>query len=244
MRYLSVSSAERRISFIPDEDHSVVLTRTKQPKVCLIIRNYVPQKLCNIRQRARLRHSRLDVDRIILKLGHPQRLSKPSTVRDLVRRHSLVAVGRERSKLGNEFPLVVEQFLGLVGLHPVLEQRQVFLVLRDIGKRDLMGSPVTFQVMSTDVSGARPSFRGTQDDHRPSWSERFARVPRLLLVFSDLGHALFEGGRHGLVHRVEVGTFDKVRSPAVADEEGLKFFVGYSGQNGGVVDLVTGGRKD
>jgi hypothetical protein len=64
----------------------------------------------------------------------------------------------------------------------------------------------------------------------------------LFLVFSDLGHALFKGGRHGLVHRVEVGAFDKVWGPAVADEEGLEFFVGYSSEDGGVVDLVTGER--
>lgn len=118
----------------------------------------------------------------------------------------------------------------------------MFLALCDIGKRDLMGSPEAFQVVSVDVSGSGPSFRGTQYDHRPSWSERFTRVPCLFLVFSDLGHALFKGGRHGLVHRVEVGAFDKVWGPAVADEEGLEFFVGYSSEDGGVVDLVTGER--
>jgi hypothetical protein len=61
----------------------------------------------------------------------------------------------------------------------------------------------------------------------------------LLLVASDLGHTFLKGGGHGLVHGVEVGTFDKVGGPSVSDEEGLEFFVGDSGEDGWVVDLVA-----
>lgn len=198
-----------------------LLTRTEQPKVGLIVRNHVPQKLGNIDQRARLRHSRLNLDRIIRKLGHPQRLANRASVRDLVGGHSFISIGRERSKFRDEFPVGIKQLFRLVRFHPVLEQAQVLLVLRDVGQGHLMRSPEAFEVVSVYVSRSGPSFRGTQDDHRPPGTEGFTRVPGLLLVCSDLGHALFEGGRHGLVHTVEVGAFDKVRGPAVPDEEGL-----------------------
>jgi hypothetical protein len=115
----------------------------------------------------------------------------------------------------------------------------VFLVRRDISERDLMGSPESFEVVSIDVSGSGPSLGRTQHNHGPSRSECLAGISSLLLVASDLGHTFFKGGGHGLVHGVEVGAFDKVGGPSVSDKEGLEFFVGDSGEDGWVVDLVA-----
>lgn len=51
---------------------------------------------------------------------------------------------------------------------------------------------------------------------------------------------MFHGGCHGLVHSGEIGTFDEIRGPTVAEEEVLEFLVGDTGEDGGVVDLVPG----
>jgi hypothetical protein len=83
-----------------------------------------------------------------------------------------------------------------------------------------------------------------QDNHRPSGTECLVGIPSLLLVSSDLGHALFKDGGHGLVHRVEVRIFDKVGGSFVSDEEGVEFFVGNSGGDCRVVDSKTGGELD
>lgn len=101
-----------------------------------------------------------------------------------------------------------------------------------------MGSPVTFEVVRVDVSRSSPTFRRSQNDHGPSRSERFTRFSGLFLVPSDLGDTLLEGGGHSLVHTVQVGTFNKVGSPAVTDHECLEFFVRDSSEDCRVVNLV------
>jgi hypothetical protein len=113
------------------------------------------------------------------------------------------------------------------------------VVLCDVGDGDLMSSPETFQVMPAYFTRSRPSLGGTEDDHGPSRSERLSGIACLFLILSDLDHTLFKSGGHGLMHRVEIGTFDKVGGPTVPFEQAFEFFVRYSSEDGGVVDLVT-----
>lgn len=115
----------------------------------------------------------------------------------------------------------------------------MFVVLCDIGDGDLMSSPEAFQVVPAYFTRSRPSLGGTEDDHGPSRSERLSGITCLFLILSDLGHTFLKSGGHGLMHRVEIGTFDKVGGPTVPFEKAFEFFVRYSSEDGGVVDLVT-----
>ena len=94
--------------------------------------------------------------------------------------------------------------------------------------------------MSADFTRRRPAFWRSKDDHGPSRSEGFTRVSSLFLISLDFVDTLLERGSHGLVHRVKVGSFDKVWGPAVSQEQVFELFMGYSSEDGRVVDFVPG----
>ena len=52
-------------------------------------------------------------------------------------------------------------------------------------------------------------------------------------------NAMLRGGRHRLVHAVDVRAFDEVRRPAIAAEQIFQFVVRDSRQQGRIVDLVS-----
>lgn len=58
-------------------------------------------------------------------------------------------------------------------------------------------------------------------------------------MFKNFDDAFLQGSCHGLVHRFGVVSLDKVRSPAVANEERFELSVADSRKNCGIVDLVT-----
>jgi hypothetical protein len=60
----------------------------------------------------------------------------------------------------------------------------------------------------------------------------------------DLQNAMLGGGGHRLMHAFGVGTFDKVRRPAIAAKQALQFIVAYARQQGWIVDLVAVEMKD
>lgn len=61
----------------------------------------------------------------------------------------------------------------------------------------------------------------------------------MLLVLSNFLDALLHGDCHSLMHALQIASLDKVWLPAVANEQGGQFFVADSGQDSGVVDLVS-----
>jgi hypothetical protein len=117
----------------------------------------------------------------------------------------------------------------------------VLLVGGNVGDGNLVRAPEALEVVTADISRRGPALGTAKDDHGPAGAERLAGGPRLFLVRSDLLDASLKRRCHGLVHAGEVGTFDKVRLPAVADEERLELLVRDAGEDGGVIDLVPVG---
>lgn len=115
----------------------------------------------------------------------------------------------------------------------------MFRIGSNVGKRDLVGTPIAFEMVARNVTRGSPTLRGSENYHRPTRTESLARVSSLLLVGLDFKDGLFESSSHSLVHRGKVGAFDKVRLPAIANEESFNLLVGDTSKNCGVVDLVT-----
>src|SRR5439155_24782874 len=74
---------------------------------------------------------------------HYQRLQQEPAVSVRIRPHSTITAGRKIRKFGDEFSIVIEQFLGLLAPHPVFQDFQVFRLLQ-VGYRYLVGAPSTF----------------------------------------------------------------------------------------------------
>jgi len=61
----------------------------------------------------------------------------------------------------------VEQLLGPVTAHPLLENLQVFGILAHVRDRHLVGAEGALDRLAIDLLGAGPALGGAQDDHRP-----------------------------------------------------------------------------
>ena len=125
-------------------------------------------------------------------------------------------VGASSLSSGIELAVLVKQLFRLLVPHPLLEDPQLFGVLLNLGQGHLVGAPKTLEPVTTDFLRRAPSFRRAQHDHRPARPLSDAGLPAFLLVLSDFVDAMFNRGRHGLVHAFRVGSFDEVRRPSVA----------------------------
>jgi hypothetical protein len=70
------------------------------------------------RRRARARHG------VVAEVGQAQVAQQQAAVGVRVGAHAALAFGRQRGQFRDEPPVLVEQFLGPVALHPVFEQLQ------------------------------------------------------------------------------------------------------------------------
>lgn len=102
-----------------------------------------------------------------------------------------------------------------------------------------MRTPKTLKEMTVNFSWSRPTFWSAEDDDRPEWTERFARVACLLLVLFDFQDASLHSGSHCLMHSIWIATLDKVRCPTIANKESLELPMADTGQKRGVIDLIS-----
>ena len=101
--------------------------------------------------------------------------------------HPAMTRWSKRRKLGIEATVVVEQFLGSVALHPLLENPDV-LRLVHIAHGDLMRAPVTLTFLAVDFRWACPALGRAEDDHRPSRTFQIALVPGISPDPLDFSH--------------------------------------------------------
>src|SRR4030095_6437739 len=118
---------------------------------------------------------------------------------------------RQRFQLGNESPVLVEQFLRLVTAHPIFQHFQVCGIGSDIRDRHLVCAPVPFEIVLAHLPRGSPPFGATEYDHWPSRPDSFPSISRLLLDFANLQNAVFQGGSHRLMHAGWVTPFYKIR---------------------------------
>ena len=114
--------------------------------------------------------------------------------------------GREGLQVGDQPPGRVEQLLGPVAAHPLLEQRAVPGVGAGLGQRHLVGAQGALDREAVDHLRPGPALRGAQHDHRPrrDGPPSLPAPPAVLSPGRDPGRALLDG-RDVVQHLIEGG---------------------------------------
>ena len=126
----------------------------------------------------------------------------------------------------------------MVGVHPLLEQRQVPGVIPRRGDRDLVRPPRTLDRQPVHHLGPGPPLGGLQDDGRPGRPGQVAFVPGPALDGADLADRRVQGRGQLLVHQLGIIALHRVRRVPVAAQQRLQLIVRDPGQHRRVGDLV------
>src|SRR5688572_22174356 len=102
-----------------------------------------------------------------------------------------------------------------------------------------MASPIVLGPFAIDFFRAGPSFRRTENDHRPQRSLLGTRPSRLGLDAVNVFNNSIERCRHRLVHLLGIAALDKIWRIPVAPEELIKLLMTDAGQDAGIGDLVA-----
>src|SRR6476619_7358321 len=97
--------------------------------------------------------------------------------------------GAPRSELGQcgpEAAVAVEQFRGLVALHPIFENTHMSGVLVHLSHRHLMRAPVALGAPAVDFFRTGPSLWCAKHDHRPAGAFGETILAHIDLDASDL----------------------------------------------------------
>jgi len=153
----------------------------------------------------------------------PEVSQQHAAVRMRIRTHAPLAARRQRSELGPQPPVVIEEFARTIAAQPALQLAQMLRVLGGIRQRYLMRPECSFVRLAIDRLRSRPTFRRGQYDHRPI-------RPLGVAVQAGIGLNAFyflddriERRRHRFVHRQRLVTLDKVRRPSVTAQQLLQF---------------------
>src|SRR5664280_1443760 len=134
---------------------------------------------------------------------------------------------------------LVEQLLGSVGAHPLLQLRQVLGLVLKIGERDLVRAEGALGRQAVDLLGAGPALGRTQHDHRPARALGLALGACATLNLGDLLADLLERCGHQLVHARWIGTLHESWRVAIALQQRAKLLSRDARKHGRRGDLVA-----
>lgn len=145
---------------------------------------------------------------------------------------------RKSFEFRDKFVVFSKEFFWFVRLYLVFEELEMFRIGSNVGKRDLVGMLIVFEMVVRNVMRGSLIFWGLENYYRLMRMESFVRVLSLFLVGFDFKDGFFESSSYSLVYRGKVGVFDKVRFLVIVNEESFNFFMGDMSKNCGVVDFV------
>jgi hypothetical protein len=179
------------------------------------------------------------VDGVVAEVRQPQVLQQYPTIGVGVGAHAPLAPRRQLPQLRDQAPRLVEELLGPVAPHPLLELLHVLGVLARSGQRNLVRAVAALHPVAVDDLGPGPALGRPEDDHRPPRPTGKAAAPRPVLDGADLVERGVEGIGHPTVHGQRFVALDEVRLVAVADEQVRELFVAHARQQRRVGDLVA-----
>ena len=194
----------------------------------------------DLRRLTRRRGRLWDVDRVVAEVREDEVAQQLAAVRVRVRAHPALALRRERGKLGDERPALVEELLGPVAREPFLEEAQVVRVAADLCDRNLMRAPRPLDRQPVDLFGAGPALRRPQHDHRPTGTPLDPVVPGGSLDLARCRRAPRRAPPRtpgAPARRLVAGDDD--RPPAASLEERDQLVLGDPGEHRRVRDLVA-----
>jgi hypothetical protein len=153
--------------------------------------------------------------------------------------HALLSLRREGCQLGDETAVFVEELLGMVAAHPLLEQCELRRVIPHVCERHLVGAEGALDRQAVRFRRAGPALRRPQNDRRPAGTSREAVFACLALDRADLGVATVQRRGEHLVHAGRVPPLDEVDRVAVPFEQLANLVVRGPAEHGGVGYLVA-----
>src|SRR5579885_2996979 len=107
-----------------------------------------------------------------------------------------------------------------------------------------MRAPEIFYLVPIHLFGASPSFRRSQDNHRPARTACLSAGPGFRLNFTDFNDTAFQCGSHLLVHRESIIALDDVWPVSISAKQRIQFFRRNAREDGWIGDLVAIQVKD
>ena len=111
-------------------------------------------------------------------------------------------------------------------------------LLLQIGHRNLVRTPSSFNLFAINHLWPRPAFRRSHHDHRPLRQSQVLPLTRIILDRANLLDNVVEGCRHELVHVLRFLAFNEVRFPTIAGEQLGQLLVAHAPQHGWIRNLV------
>jgi hypothetical protein len=219
----------------------VGLVGTEQPEVRLVAvaHEHVAQQRPQLAGRlVQLAAGLLHLERVHEGVRQRQVDGEPAAVGMRVGSHAACALGRERGELGHQPPVAVEELLGSIRPHPLLELRQVVGVGSHAGERHLVGSEGALDAHAVDLLRAGPALGGPQHDRRPGRPPAEPLAPGLVLDGPDRVVAGVQRAGQRLVDRGRIVALDEARVVAVALEQRRDVAVAHATHHRGTRDLV------
>ena len=112
------------------------------------------------------------LDSVITEIREPQFAQQQAAIGVRIGAHAAGALRRELGQFGPEAAVAVEQFRGLVALHPIFEDPHMSGVLVHLAHRHLMRAPVALGAPAVDLFRAGPALGRAHHDHRPARAAR------------------------------------------------------------------------
>ena len=218
------------------------LIRTEDTEIALVLvqLGHVAQELAQHERVLDLnRAGRRHIDRVVVEVRHAQVAQQNAAVGVRIGAHPAVALRRQLGQFRHEPAILVEQFLGLVALHPAFEQLDMIGMVGIDQQRHLVRSEGALDLQAVDDFRSGPALGRLEDDHRPARPGGVVVAPRILLDLPDVLDGLVHGGGHEFMHLFRLIAFHKVRRPAAAAQELLQFLMLDAGQDGRIADLVA-----
>src|SRR3954464_7079618 len=133
--------------------------------------------------------------------------------------HAAAAQRRYRGQLFSQFPVIVEQFIRSIALHPVFQDAQMLGITAHIVNGNLMGTPCSLHRLAVNFFRTGPAFWSTQDQQWPARTFYILLLARLLLDAMNLFDNAVERRRHQLVHLRRIATSDENWAIAISPEQ-------------------------
>ena len=175
-------------------------------------------------------------------------MQQEAAVRVRVGAHPAIAGRGLSGQLRQQPAFRVEELLGPVAAHPVLEAPKLVGTFSDAGEGHLVRAPRSLDRNAVDLSWPSPAFWRPENEHRPPRPLIVAARPRGLLDLCDRVERAVERSREALVHRRRFFTVeaarDEDRVPAIALEESHELALGDPCEHRRVRDLPAVQMQD
>ncbi len=218
------------------------LVRPEDAKVALILiqESDVAEKLAQHERVLPVNGARRrDVHRVLMEVRHAQVAQQRSAVGMWIGSHAPFALRCKVRQFRHKTAILIEQFPGLVALHPALKLLHMIGMVGVDQQRNLVCPESTLDFQAVDDLRTRPTLGRPENDHRPARPGGVVIPARVLLDAANVFDSLVDRGGHQLMHGRGIVAFHETWFPTAAAKELLQFLMLDPREHSRIADLET-----